>query len=132
VKCLQLTATAWRCGGIENCQHVTDAKFINESSLFILLLGVIRRLELKPSSEQKLSIYSSPRHIAKPSVAVSAFVPSLYLVRLVWPNLFLVEQSLKNPNFFFVFISPSLCHGANLYLFFFVYLQIRMMLTAVN
>jgi hypothetical protein len=37
----------------ENRQPVTAAKFINKSSLFILLLGVIRRLELKPISEQK-------------------------------------------------------------------------------
>ena len=34
-------------------QPVTAAKFMNKSSLFILLLGVIRRLELKPISEQK-------------------------------------------------------------------------------
>jgi len=37
----------------ENRQPVTAAKFINKSSLFIQLLGVIRRLELKPNSEQK-------------------------------------------------------------------------------
>jgi len=37
----------------ENRQPVTEAKFINKSSLFILLLGFIRRLELKPNSEQK-------------------------------------------------------------------------------
>jgi len=35
----------------ENRQPVTAAKFITKSSLFILLLGVIRRLELKPNSE---------------------------------------------------------------------------------
>ncbi|CAN5434284.1 hypothetical protein BH10BAC2_BH10BAC2_38550 [soil metagenome] len=35
----------------ENRQPVTEAKLINKSSLFILLLGVIRRLELKPISE---------------------------------------------------------------------------------
>jgi hypothetical protein len=52
-------------------QPVTAAEFIDKSSLFILLLGVIRRLELKPNSEQKLSIYSSPRHIAKPPVVRS-------------------------------------------------------------
>jgi hypothetical protein len=39
---------------LENRQPVTAAKFINKSSLFILLLGVIRRLELKPNSEQKV------------------------------------------------------------------------------
>ena len=37
----------------ENRQLGTKAKFINKSSLFILLLNVIRRLELKPISEQK-------------------------------------------------------------------------------
>ena len=37
----------------ENRQSITTAKFINKRSLFILLLGVIRRLELKPNSEQK-------------------------------------------------------------------------------
>jgi hypothetical protein len=49
-------------------QPVTAAKFITKSSLFILLLGVIRRLDLKLDSEQKLSINSSPHHIAKPNV----------------------------------------------------------------
>ena len=37
----------------ENRQPVTAAKFITKSSLFILMLGVIRRLELKQNSEQK-------------------------------------------------------------------------------
>jgi hypothetical protein len=37
----------------ENRQPVTADKFINKSSLFILLLGFIRRLEPKPNSEQK-------------------------------------------------------------------------------
>jgi len=35
----------------ENRQPVVVAKFINKSSLFILLLGVIRLLELKLISE---------------------------------------------------------------------------------
>ena len=35
----------------ENRQPVTEAKFITKSSLFILLLGVIRRLELKLISD---------------------------------------------------------------------------------
>ena len=52
----------------ENRQPATAAKFIKKSSLSILLLGIIRRLEQKLNSEQKLSIYSSPRHIAKPPV----------------------------------------------------------------
>jgi len=37
----------------ENRLPVTAAKFITKSSLFILLPGVIRRLELKPISEEK-------------------------------------------------------------------------------
>ncbi len=45
----------------ENRQPVTAAKFINKSSLFILLLGVIRLLELKPNSEQKIeNIFVAP------------------------------------------------------------------------
>jgi hypothetical protein len=45
----------------ENCQPVTAAKFINKSSLFILLLGVIRLLELKPNSEQEVeNIFVAP------------------------------------------------------------------------
>jgi len=45
----------------ENRQPVTAAKFINKSSLFILLLGVIRRLEQKPISEQKVeNIFVAP------------------------------------------------------------------------
>jgi hypothetical protein len=45
----------------ENRQPVTEAKFINKSSLFILLLGVIRRQELKPIKEQKVeNIFVAP------------------------------------------------------------------------
>jgi hypothetical protein len=58
----------------ENRPPVTAAKFINKSSLFILLLGVIRRLELKLNCEQKARIYSSPRHIAKPPVQATPAV----------------------------------------------------------
>jgi len=63
----------------ENRQPVTAAKFINKSSLFILLLDFIRRLELKPITE--LRIYSSPRHIAKTppmlakGIALIHFIP---------------------------------------------------------
>src|SRR5688572_17018040 len=51
----------------ENRQPVTSAKFIIKTSLFILLPGVIRRLELKAISEQKKSenIFVA-RHLAKP------------------------------------------------------------------
>ncbi|MCF1717068.1 hypothetical protein L0U88_20670, partial [Flavihumibacter sp. RY-1] len=45
----------------ENRQPVTADKFITNSSLFILLLGVIRWLELKPISEQKVEhIFVAP------------------------------------------------------------------------
>jgi hypothetical protein len=45
----------------ENRQSVTAAKFINKSSLFIQLLGVIRRLKLKPISEMKVEhIFVAP------------------------------------------------------------------------
>jgi hypothetical protein len=45
----------------ENRQPVTDVKFINKSSLLILLLGVIRQLELRPTSEQKVeNIFVAP------------------------------------------------------------------------
>jgi hypothetical protein len=45
----------------KNRQPITAAKFINKSSLFILLLGVIRRLELQPNSEQKVqNIFVAP------------------------------------------------------------------------
>jgi hypothetical protein len=58
--CLQRT----RLGDVavfENRQLVTQAKFINKSSLFILLLGFVRRQELKPNSEQKVEhIFVAP------------------------------------------------------------------------
>jgi len=45
----------------ENRQPVTAAKFINKSSLFIQMLGVIRRLELKLINEQKVeNIFVAP------------------------------------------------------------------------
>ncbi len=47
----------------ENRQPVSEAKFITKSSLFILLPGVIRRLELKPISEQKVeNIFVAPAY----------------------------------------------------------------------
>ena len=51
-----ISANGLRLGDVavfENRQPVTAAKFINKSSLFILLLGFIRRLELKPNSGKK-------------------------------------------------------------------------------
>ena len=45
----------------ENRQPVTAAKFINKSSLSILLPGFIRRLELKPINKQKVeNIFVAP------------------------------------------------------------------------
>jgi hypothetical protein len=45
----------------ENRQPITAAKFITKSSLFILLLGVIRRLEPKLIGEQKVeNIFVTP------------------------------------------------------------------------
>jgi hypothetical protein len=45
----------------ENRQPGTVVKFINKSSLFILLLGVIRRLELQLINEQKVeNIFVAP------------------------------------------------------------------------
>ena len=45
----------------ENRQPVTEAKFIIKSSLFVLLLGVIRRLGLTLISEQKVeNIFVAP------------------------------------------------------------------------
>jgi len=58
----------------KNRQPVTAAKFINKSSLFILLLGVIRRLELKLVSKQKVENIFVAGHIAKPPVIRSQTV----------------------------------------------------------
>jgi len=53
-------------------QPRTADKFIHKSSLFILLLGVIRRLELKPNSEQKAeNIFVAPPYC---QTACCAFV----------------------------------------------------------
>jgi hypothetical protein len=53
----------WRYLKIVN--PVTAAKFINKSSLLIPLLGVVRRLELKPNSE-KADELPSASHDHKP------------------------------------------------------------------
>jgi hypothetical protein len=55
----------------ENRQPVTAAKFITKSSLFILLLGVIRRLKPKPNSEQKVeNIFVAPPYCQAECCAV--------------------------------------------------------------
>ena len=43
--CKIVNMTAWRCSVLENNHHRTFAKFINKSSLFILLPRIIRRAE---------------------------------------------------------------------------------------
>ena len=55
----------------ENRQPVTAAKFINKSPLFIQLLGVIRRLGLKPNSEQKKEKKELQDELAKSGNRVS-------------------------------------------------------------
>jgi len=53
--------TAWDVAVFENRKPVTAAKFINKSPLFILLPGVIRRLERKLISEQKVeNVFVAP------------------------------------------------------------------------
>src|SRR5579871_1325308 len=57
----------------ENRQPVTAAKFITKCSLFILMLGVIRRLEPQLNSKQKAENIFVARHIAKPPVVCRYF-----------------------------------------------------------
>jgi len=75
--CIQRT----RLGDVvvfENRQPVTSAKFITKSSLFILLLCVIRRLELKPISEQKAeNIFVAPPYCQTACWLLVPFVVSL-------------------------------------------------------
>jgi hypothetical protein len=64
----------------ENRQPVTAAKFITKSSLFILLLGVIRRLELKLISEQKVeNIFVAPPYCQTACCMLPFIVASLEL-----------------------------------------------------
>ena len=64
----------------ENRRPVTAAKFINKSSLFVLLPGVVRLLELKPISEQKAENIFVARHIAKPNVGGSYYFTRLLFI----------------------------------------------------
>src|SRR5438477_12446371 len=69
----------WRCSVLR--QPVTVAKFINKSSLFILLLGVIRRLELKPISEQKVEhIFVAPPY-CQTACCVQFYLVASHLIR---------------------------------------------------
>ena len=61
----------------ENNQLDTEAKFINKSSLFILLLGFIRPLELKPISEQKVEKI----FVAPPYCQTACWL--LYIVKII-------------------------------------------------
>ena len=70
---LQLTVRLGDVAVFENRQPVAAAKFITKSSLFILLLGVIRRLELKLITEQKVEYIFVARHIAKLLVVRRSF-----------------------------------------------------------
>ncbi|MEN9548792.1 MAG: hypothetical protein RIR12_1383 [Bacteroidota bacterium] len=63
----------------ENRQPVAAAKFINKSSLFILLLGVIRRLKLKQNSEQKVE----NMFVAPPYSQTACCMPYLLLNNLL-------------------------------------------------
>jgi hypothetical protein len=67
----------------ENRQPVTAAKFIIKTSLFILLPGVIRRLELKPNSDkQKVeNIFVAPPYCQTASYVVGSAV-KVYTVYL--------------------------------------------------
>ncbi len=60
-RALPTTVRLGDVAAFENRQPVTATKFINKSSLFTLLLGVIRRLELKLNSEHKVeNIFVAP------------------------------------------------------------------------
>jgi len=64
---------------------VTEAKFINKSSLSILLPGVIRRLGLKLNSEQKAGdIFVQPSYCQADLLCVRADnqIPKYILVRI--------------------------------------------------
>jgi len=60
--CLNRLLPTVRLGDVaafENRQPIAAAKFITKSSLFIQLLGVIRRLELKPISKLPIDLPSA-------------------------------------------------------------------------
>jgi len=59
----------------KNRQPVTEAKFINKSSLFILMLIVIRLLKLKLNNEQKVE-----------HIFVAAIMPNRMLNRTLVPR----------------------------------------------
>lgn len=61
----------------ENCLPITAIKFINKSSLFIILLsGAIRQLELKPISEK------SKEYIRRPPYCQTFWLYALLINKL--------------------------------------------------
>ena len=71
---LQPTLRLGDVAAFENRQAVTAAKFITKSSLFVPLLGVIRRIELKPNSEQKVeNIFFAPPY-CQTACCVQSFI----------------------------------------------------------
>jgi hypothetical protein len=78
----------------ENRQTVTAAKFITKSSLLILLLGVIRRLELKLISELKVeNIFVAPPYCQTACWLLAFYRRNGFVIFL---------QNLLNPLRFFV------------------------------
>ena len=54
----RLTTRLGDVAAFESRQPVTAYKFLNKSSLFIVLLGIIRRLELSRLANNKMGIFS--------------------------------------------------------------------------
>ncbi len=70
-----LTSTACDVAAFKNRQPITAAKFINKNSLFVQLFGVIRQLELKLNSEQKVeNIFVAPPYRNRLLAAVYFFL----------------------------------------------------------
>ena len=89
---LHTTSGLGDVAAFENRQPVTAAKFINKSSLSIQLLGVIRRLELKPISEQKIDkIFVAPPY-CQTACCLLAFVMKKNPFLLRCQKIFLVRH----------------------------------------
>ena len=79
----------------ENRQPVTAAKFINKSSLFILLPGFILRLELKPISEQKVeNIFVAPPY-CQTACCMQFYLYSIVTLRISIGLEFLISNILS-------------------------------------
>jgi hypothetical protein len=78
----------------ENRQPVTAAKLINKSSLVILLLSVIRRLEPKLISEQKAEhIFVAPLYCQTACCMFALRLPGFSVLHLNYVNLKTVAQA---------------------------------------